>query len=131
MLIFYIGVQIEQSKDMESRIILINRQLELQGDHYRMLQTHVAETKRARHDLRHHLSVFQSYIDSGETEKLTAYVNEYKDSLPDDTEIVFCENHAVNAILRYYIGIARNEGIQLSTHLELPDNIKVSDSDLC
>jgi hypothetical protein len=98
MLILYIGVQIEQSKEMESHILLINQQLELQREHYKMLQTHIAETKRARHDLRHHLTVFQSFIDKGETEKLINYVNEYKDSIPDDTEIVFFLFCAVNAI---------------------------------
>jgi hypothetical protein len=131
MLILYIGVQIEQSKAMESQILLINRQLEMQREHYQTLQTHIAETKRARHDLRHHLTVFQSFINAGETEKLTAYVSDYKDSLPDDTEIEFCENHAINAILRHYVSIAKNEAVNVSTHLELPEVTGISDSDLC
>jgi hypothetical protein len=111
--------------------IKLEQQLELQREHYKMLHAHILETKRARHDLRHHLTVFQSFIDKGETEKLTNYVNEYRDSIPDDTEIVFCQNHAVNAILRYYTIIAKNEGIDVTTHLDLPDNTGLSDSDLC
>ncbi|MDR2964253.1 MAG: GHKL domain-containing protein [Treponema sp.] len=131
MLILYIGVQIEQSKDMESHILLINRQLELQREHYKMLQTHITETKKAKHDLRHHLTVFQSFINAGETEKLTAYVNDYKASLPDDTEVDFCKNYAVNAILRYYSIIAKNEDIKITAHLDLPENTGIADSDLC
>jgi len=103
----------------------------MQREYYKTLQTHITETKRARHDLRHHLSVFQSYIDKGETEKLTDYLNEYRASLPDDTEIAFCENYAVNSILRHYIGIAESEGIQVDARLEMPEKSGVSDSDLC
>ena len=131
MLILYIGVQTEQAKNMESHILVMNRQLDMQGEQYKMLQAHMKETKRASHDLRHHLSVFQSYIDSGETGELTEYVNEYRASMPDDTETAFCENYAVNSILRYYIGIAKSEGIQAETHLELPEKTGVRDSDLC
>jgi len=130
-LLLYIGVQIEQAINSELTITDINHQLEMQREYYKTLQTHITETKRARHDLRHHLSVFQSYIDKGETEKLADYVNEYRASLPDDTEIAFCENYAVNSILRHYIGIARSEGIQVDARLEMPEKTSVSDSDLC
>jgi len=130
-LILYIGVHTEREKNMALRITFIEQQLNLQGEHYKMLHEHITETKRARHDLRHHLSVFQSYIESGETEKLADYVNEYRNSLPDDTESVYCENYAVNSILRHYVGMAKREGIQVDVRMELPENAGINDSDLC
>jgi len=122
---------ITRSSRLETENQAMNHQLELQREHYRMIRTHIDETKRARHDLRHHLSVFQTYIETGETGKLADYIDEYKDSLPDDTVIEFCGNFAVNSILRYYTGIARSEGIQIDVHMELPEKTGVSDSDLC
>jgi sensor histidine kinase regulating citrate/malate metabolism len=77
------------------------------------------------------LSAIKSYIDTGETSKLAVYISEYESSLPNDSEITFCENYAVNSILRYYIGIARREGVQVSTKIDVPENTGVSDSDLC
>jgi hypothetical protein len=130
-LILYIKIQIEQTNKMTSHILIINQQLEFQNEHYNTLQSHIAETKQARHDLRHHLSAFKAFIDSGETEKLTAYINEYENSLPDDTDITFCENYAVNSILRHYIGMTRNVDIHVCAKLHLPENAGVSDSDLC
>jgi sensor histidine kinase YesM len=130
-LILYISVHTEREKNMAMRIAFANNQLELQGEHYKLLREHIAETKRARHDLRHHLSAIKSYIDTGGTSKLTVYISEYESSLPDDTEITFCENYAVNSILRYYIGIARREGVQVSAKIDVPENAGVSDSDLC
>jgi hypothetical protein len=130
-LILYIGVQAEREKNMALRIMFVEQQLGLQGEHYQMLHEHITETKRARHDLRHHLSVFQSYVDSGETDKLSEYMNKYKNTFPDDTGIVFCENYAVNSILHYYISMAKSEGIHVDTHLEFPKKTGVNDSDLC
>jgi sensor histidine kinase YesM len=127
-MVYYVVIRmIVQTENNEK----LNHQLELQGEHYKMLREHIAETKTARHDLRHHLSLLQAYIASGENEKLKAYVNEYTGSLPIDTEIMFCENYAVNSILMHYAGIAKNEGIRFDVRLELPEKTGVNDSDLC
>jgi len=130
-LILYIGVQTEHTRNMSLRIRDMDIQQELQGEHYKMLRNHIDETRRARHDLRHHLSVFLSFIDKGETGKLVDYINEYQASLPEDTGITFCENYAVNSILSYYVGIAKKEGINVTVHTELPEKTGVSDTDLC
>ena len=71
-----------QNARLEADIAAVNRQLELQSEHYKKLQIHIEETKKARHDLRHHLSVIQAFISTGEKEKLTEYISEYK-TLPD------------------------------------------------
>ena len=131
MLIFYIGVQTELAIDLESTIAGINRQLELKESYYKMLWSHVEETKAARHDLRHYLTVVQSYINSDDKEQLKAYLNQHIRSLPADEEIMFCENFAVNAVISYYVGIAKSEAIQVETHFALPKQIRFNDSDLC
>jgi hypothetical protein len=129
--LFHMLDNIANKARLETEVLAISNQLELQREHYTLLQMNVEEAKRARHDLRYHLSVFESYIDTGENEKLTDYINEYKNSLPDDTELAFCENYAVNSILRYYIVMARSEGIRVDAHIALHENAGVNDSDLC
>ena len=122
---------ISKNAKMESEVTMLGRQLELQKDFYEKLQANISETKAARHDMRHHLSLIQTYINEGETTKLKSYVDEYTKSLPVDVETVYCENFAVNSIIRYYAEIARNKGIRVDVCLELPENISISDSDLC
>ncbi|WP_135557155.1 sensor histidine kinase [Paenibacillus cymbidii] len=110
---------------------MAKQQLALQAEHYEILQSRIEEAKRARHDLRHHLSVLQSYIDTSEPEKLAAYLKEYKNSLPIDTEFIFCDNYAINSIVHYYFSLAKNDGIQMDVNLQLPGKKDISDSDLC
>jgi len=121
----------ESIQELETENRSINRQLALQGEHYNVLQTHITETKRAEHDLRHHLSVIQSYNNAGESKKLEEYLSNYIGSLPGKADITFCENFAVSAILQYYINIAGKEGIQVDVNTIVPGETGVSDSDLC
>jgi signal transduction histidine kinase len=123
-LILYIGIQTDQNARLRQNAAMIEQQLEL-------MQSHISETKRAHHDLRHHLSILRSYTDTGEIEKIKEYLDEYVKSIPDDAELSYCENYAVNSILRYYIGMAKTEGIQVDARIELPKNINISDTDLC
>ena len=130
-LLLYIGFQIEHSQNKSLRIKKMNDRLEIQNEYYNMLRKYIDETKKARHDLRYHISVFQSFIDTGDTGKLAGYLNEYKKSIQDDTGLEYCENYAVNSILHYYVEMARNEDIQVDVHTELPEKISVNDTDLC
>jgi len=115
---------------LEANISVMDNRLKSQGEHYQLLQSHIIETKRARHDLRHHLAVIKTLSTSGNNEKLVEYIEQFKNSLPD-VEMSFCENFAVNSLLFYYAGNAKNEGISLDINLELPEDIDINDTDLC
>ncbi|MCL2821427.1 MAG: GHKL domain-containing protein [Oscillospiraceae bacterium] len=130
-LVLYIGVQIDHTYDMAMRLKMMDNQLERQGEHYKMLQSHMDEVKKARHDLRHHLSVFRAFVDTGETEKLVNYIDEYRESLPDDSVITYCENYAINSVLTYYLGIAKKNNIKVDAHTNLPEKLSINDTDLC
>ena len=130
-LLLYIGVQIDYTNEMVMRLRLMDNQLEYQGENYKKLQMHMDEVRKTRHDLRHHMSVFQAFIDTGEAEKLSEYIKEYKTSFPDESVIAYCENYAVSSILFYYLNIAKNEGINVDVKVELPEKLSISDNDLC
>jgi len=122
---------IEARHRLSTEVAVLENLSQVKTEYYNTLHSHITEAKQARHDLRYHLSVFRSFIASGETEKLEEYISKYQDSMPDDIEVVFCENYAVNSILRYFTSITVKEGIKVDTHLELPENTGVNDSDLC
>ena len=123
--------QKELQEMLKSENRAINRQLSLQGEHYSILQTHIAETKRAEHDLRHHLSVIQSYNNAGDNKKLEEYLNDYIGSMPVKTDMTFCDNFAVSSLLQYYTGIAKRDNIEIDVSTVVPAETGVSDSDLC
>jgi uncharacterized coiled-coil protein SlyX len=122
---------IDENSRLKEHVRTVDIQLALQEDSYKNLSAHIAEAKAARHDLRHHLSIIDSYLQSDNKELLQDYLNEYKSSLVDDTELTLCENCAANVIIRHYAGLAKAEGISVSVSLQLPQKIGIADSDLC
>lgn len=58
--------------------------------------------RQACHHLRQHLNVIKYYLSSGKTEDLKSYIEQYRMTLPPDTARTWCENYAVNSIVRYY-----------------------------
>lgn len=82
-----------------------------------------------RHDMRHFLTSISSYIDQSEPEKAKEYIKEVM-ALSDKTaRKKFCENEIVNLILSSYESKIREEGIQFSHAIELPEELPFSDVD--
>ena len=74
----------------------------MQTMQYENLQEKITEARRAKHDVRHHIMLMQGYINDGELDAFSEYLERYNESLPDDSLIQFCENTAANAVLLYF-----------------------------
>ncbi len=105
--------------------------LMLQRNQYELLRQWIEETRAARHDLRQHLKLIQSYLESGDKEVLADYVAAYRQTLPKDTTEIYCLNPAVNTIVTYYGEMARERGISFDTMLDLPPQLFVLEPDFC
>lgn len=81
----------------------------MQNLQYENLQDKIADARRAKHDVRHHISLMQEYVRNREYDELEKYLNSYQQSLPDDTLINFCENKAVNAVMLYFAQMAKTK----------------------
>lgn len=105
--------------------------LALQRKQYELLAKRIEEIRTARHDLRQHLTLIQSYLDSGDKQALADYVTAYGKTLPSDTVELYCHNQAVNAIVAYYGEEAKKQGVTFETELDLPRRLFVAEPDLC
>lgn len=124
-------IETDENATLRENIRMVNMQLSNQKDAYENLGKQIAETKEARHDLRHHLSVIETYLQSESYDELRRYLDGYKSSLPDKKELILCENSAANVIVLHYAELAKKEGISVSADLCLPQKIGIADMDLC
>ena len=97
---------------------------------FQSLQERIEETKRMRHDLRHHIHMVNYYLEEKEYDKLQSYVNEYRNSIPDGDRIRFCENPIVNNILFYFASQAQENAIDFSVQLAIPHELHISDHEI-
>lgn len=102
----------------------------MQAVQYENLQEKITDARRAKHDVRHHITLMQEYLESGELDALREYLSSYNDSLPDDSLVRFCENAAANAVLLYFAQQAKDNDIDYIVKADIPSDIFVSDTGL-
>ena len=78
----------------------------MQNLQYDYLQDKIKETRRYKHDVRHHIALMQELLKKGEYDKLSEYLNSFRDSMPDISEHIYCKNTSVSALLAYFAQIA-------------------------
>ena len=107
-----------------------NHVLAMQNLQFQKLQNKVMEARQAKHDIRHHITLMQSYVKNQEYDKLECYLNHYQQSLPDDSTIMYCENQGINILLHYFAQQAQSKGIVFSVHTHVPENLRIPENDL-
>lgn len=126
--VFYqiVNVMLQSARTAER-----NRILELQGSQYRMVTHYLDASARARHDFRHTIHTLQELSREKKYADMDLYLLRYASSLPVNEVRSYCRNGALNALLNYYAQCAAQSDIELRLKIELPEELGVSDMDLC
>ncbi len=88
------------------------RAMELQQLQYEKIVGDVENTRRMRHDLRHHYNALSDMLEKGQLNEMKAYLSKVIDTTVQRDSEVYCRNMTVNGLLQYYIGLARDENIR-------------------
>ena len=107
------------------------RMLEMQESQFESQQEYMESFSRARHDFRQNILTMKNLYHEGAYSRLGEYIDEYYDSLPSPETKQYCPNRALNALLNFYAGKAKESSIRASFRFDLPRKISVSDVDLC
>lgn len=103
----------------------MERQIEMQQEHYLQISYQVEESRRLRHDFRQHLLVITGLADD------KSALMEYMNKIASMSEAVrpesYCDNLAVDALLYHYINTARLEGYLVKTQIEAPKQAPIPD----
>ena len=123
-------------EEQENRLILsedCKRQevlLAIQKEQFYSLSEKIEETKRVRHDLKHHFAAMQVFLLQKEYDKLSEYIQKEIEFVPNEEKVIFCENITVNAILSYYYKKAKNINSHMEVKASIPDRLRLEDTEL-
>lgn len=101
-----------------------------QKKQYDELTSHMEEMYRARHDLRQHLTIIQSYIEKDNKKGLEEYISLYKSQLPPDIIEIYSRHPVVNALICNYATLARKHKIRFDAKIDYPETCQISDTDI-
>lgn len=112
--------------------IKINNQLLLQQKVYfdNMVKSETT-TKKLRHDLKHHITILEQYISSGENQAALHYLDTMYGKLPFHKLNYSCNNAILDSILSVYQKQFEDHGISVTIKGLYPEDIKIDDFDLC
>lgn len=118
-------LELQQAKDV------LNLQLDHSVREIAALQESQNQTRRYRHDLRHHLQYVSSCIENGQAEQAQTYISRIFEEIEAQKVRQYCENESANLILSAYANRAEKEGVEMEVEGRIPPFLLVSDSDLC
>lgn len=106
----------------EARLFQINQKLEDQlrsfDENYRKISANIAEARRARHDLRHHLNIISTLHQNKKDAELTEYLQRYK-VFTEKLDQTFLSGYpALDDLLGFYIQHAREEDILVDANIQ-------------
>lgn len=134
-LIYYYVIQsirqFQQQLEDQEKIRYLEQLAGIQANEYKLLKSHIEETRRARHDLRQHLRAIQGYIDKQDFLSLKKYLRDVDESIPLEILHVWSGNPAVDAILGFYAQKALSSGIDMKIAVHMNADTIIPEHEFC
>lgn len=133
MLLFTYGMFYIVAKKLTANLRLQreNDFLQFQVSRYEALRKSIEESRRVHHDLRQHLKVVQECVAAGDMDTLTDYLKKYDQAIPTDLGRNYCDNYAVNALLRYYGEQAEALGVEMEVSFQAGKETVIPEPEFC
>ena len=103
-----------ERKSIKQRVAMYENQLEIMKQSQKNI-------KALNHDMKNHLMLISSYIESKEYNKAQEYIGDINDCMTVSGQHIHTGNQEVDAIMNYMITKAENKGCQVETHIEIPN----------
>ena len=128
-LIYYLVLRMVNETAENNQLRTHNHHLALQTLQFENLQERISETRKANHDLRHHITVMQGHLQQGDYEGLQQYFRSLK-AHTLTANIHHCQHYTLNMILSYFGQLATERGIEHTIRVNVPQDISIADNDL-
>lgn len=116
---------------LEQSQVRYQEQIARQEQHYESLLGQIEHTKKARHDLRHHITALRQMLLEHQIQEALDYLGQYEGSLNLSEKMVFSSHYKVDVILRYFYTMARENGIAITIDVPLPEQLHIPETSLC
>ena len=84
-----------------------------------------------RHDYKHHIQTMKAHLVMGQYEELDSYLNELDTDLTTVDTVIKTGNVKIDAVLNSKLAVAKARGIQVNAKAIVPQELPVSEVDLC
>jgi len=129
-MIFTIFEAFMRQVNKEYRYMLMEKQLDLQLDHYKQLAESRSRVREMWHDFRNHIQCIRILFDKGDMETLGEYIRNLTD-YEERANVLDTGNPVIDALLSNKQSIAARAGIRFEMELVLPPQLEIPPADIC
>ncbi|MCX7771756.1 MAG: GHKL domain-containing protein [Clostridia bacterium] len=129
-LVFAIFEGLLRQMDKEYKYKLIEKQLEMQLNHYNKLAENRAILSEALHDFKNHLNCIYNLYKYNNNQELGRYIENLV-NVSDTEKVIDTGNPVIDALLNDKFMIANKVGIEIRNELSLPSNLRIAPTDIC
>lgn len=104
--------------------------IQLLAEQYKKINENIENSRRMKHDLKHHMLILQGYLNRNETDKANNYIQQYMKNMQEYELIRFCEHPVINMLVSHYYSLAKEQGIDFIVHINIPKDFSISSSDI-
>ncbi|MEG2660963.1 MAG: ATP-binding protein [Oscillospiraceae bacterium] len=123
--------EVQQKAQIQLEKNMLSMQMENAKLQMNVLRSSQEQAVIYRHDMRHHFSMIDSFVQQGEFGKITDYLANARQELTTITPMRFCQNETINLLLSSFMNKAQKHAITLSVKAELPKDMNIPDTELC
>lgn len=108
----------------------LEKQIDLQKEHYSALTEQYESIRHMRHDIENHLHTIHILLQEDRAEDATAYAAELRQRQSFQSVLGQCENPVADAFLAARIGELKAQNIPVDYTVRLPKELPISNADL-
>lgn len=123
--------QLRQRTQAELHNSLMVGQLKQAETELTSLRQAEAQAATYQHDMRHHLTAINAFLDTGKPQQAEEYIKQVQADIEAITPKRFCENELVNLLCSSFSAKAERMGVRLTLETTLPGSVAISDTELC
>lgn len=125
------GIVTNREKQIKKQIKQNEEYMKLQKEYYLNLLEQDDKMRRFRHDMNSHIIAIKSLNQKGECKELENYLNCIIESSAIYSIEKYTGNNTIDAVMRQLIAEAKKHQIDIVVEGDLPEEIRVSEYDLC
>lgn len=105
--------------------------LVMQKEQYQRLYINIEESKKIRHDMKHHMVALMGYAEKADIDGLKSYLHQYIDAFNSMERLPICEHYAIDSILQYYTRKAEQQFIKFTHKIQILEELKCTENEIC
>lgn len=134
LLVFRIYEDLSEKFELQKQQSIFQKEIDFYKNQMEEREETFSNIRKIKHDMNNYLICLDNYLEQGNLGKARSYINYMlmgKDDIQPIDYNINTGNSVVDVLLHYKVNLIKKYHITLETHIEIPNELKIDDIDIC